>query len=294
MNLRNFQRMLDRIYPGRNMKAAVIKGKLVAVTRDSLGNLTYSLQGRYSYEEVKKLNQLTTYSVRYGYCPSKGPVAIIGIPNPDGDWRYFEEVVAYGEITSREELEFMKYSDEDVKRIESYTVYGLMGIEKIADLVKFDKINAAYDSRSDEVYDSYKLGVLKMKCKLQGQYSSKEVEIIAKEQYWTNRRGVSYATLESGQHVAIISFEPESQHEGVSFRDVWESGKTEPPIQKITFMTNEDAASIKDFSIYLYDYRYPCKSKKLPSIIKIDRTFAPGFDFYDTPDGKDLRLSNQF
>lgn len=29
-------------------------------------------------------------------------------------------------------------------------------------------------------------------------------------------------------------------------------------------------------------------------IVKIDRTFAPGFDFYDTPDGKDLRLSEKF
>ena len=39
-------------------------------------------------------------------------------------------------------LEFKKYSDEDAKHISNYTVYGLNGIEKIANFVKFDKINS--------------------------------------------------------------------------------------------------------------------------------------------------------
>ena len=141
-----FQRLLEKAYPNRNFEAVKIGKKIFTVSHDCIGSLTYSLQGTHSYEEVKKLNALTTYSARYGYCPGKGPIAIIGIPNPNADWGYFQEVSVLG---------------------------------------------------------------------------------------------------------------------------------------------------IKDFSIYLYDYNFFCKPENAPHIVKIDRTFAPGFDFYDTPDGKDLRLSNQ-
>lgn len=58
-------------------------------------------------------------------------------------------------------------------------------------------------------------------------------------------------------------------------------------------MTDKETIGIKDFSIYLYDYNFFYEPEKAPSIVKIDCTFAPGFDFYDTPDGKDLRLSDQ-
>lgn len=289
-----FQRLLEKAYPNRNFEAVKIGKKIFTVSHDCIGSLTYSLQGTHSYEEVKKLNALTTYSARYGYCPGKGPIAIIGIPNPNADWGYFQEVSVYGEITTYEDLVFKKYSEEDAKHIGNYTVYGLEGIEEIANLVKFDKINSVYDSRHKEVKFSHELRVLKMKCKLEGQYSFEEAEALAKnQQRWAVDRGMAYATLENGQHVAIMSFWYEKKDEATGFRDVWESGKAEPPIQKITFMTDEEAIGIKDFSIYLYDYNFFCKPEKAPHIVKIDRTFAPGFDFYDTPDGKDLRLSNQ-
>ena len=44
---------------------------------------------------------------------------------------------------------------------------------------------------------------------------------------------------------------------------------------------------------YLYDYQFFYKPQQAPRVVKLDRTFVPGFDFYNTPDGKDLRLSNQ-
>ncbi|MDO5569817.1 MAG: hypothetical protein Q4G04_06955 [bacterium] len=289
-----FQKLLENAYPNRDFETVKIGKTLFTVSHDCIGSLTYSLQGTHSYEEVKNLNALTTYSARYGYCPEKGPIAIIGIPNANADWRYFKEVSAYGEITTYEDLEFKKYSIEDAKHIGNYTVYGIKGIEKVANLVKFDKINSVYDSRCEEVRFSHELRVLKMKCKLEGQYSFKEAETLTKnQQRWAVDRGMAYATLENGQHVAIMSFWYEKKNEATGFRDVWESKKTEPPIQKITFMTDEEAAAIKDFSIYLYDYNFFYKPEKAPHIVKIDRTFAPGFDFYDTPDGKDLRLSDQ-
>ncbi len=288
-----FQKLLKKAYPNRDFKVEKIGKNFFVVTHDCMRRLTYSLQGTHSYEEVKKINALTTHSARYGYCPEKGPIAIIGIPNTDVGFRYFKEVSAYGEITTNEDLEFKEYSDEDAKHIGNYTVYGLNGIEEIANLVKFDKINTVYDSRRREARYSHEPRVLKMKCKLEGQYSFEEAETLAKtQQRWAVDRGMAYATLENGQHIAIMSFWYEKKDEATGFRDVWESGKTEPPIQKITFMTDEEAMKINDFSIYLYDYNFFYKPEKAPHIVKIDRTFAPKFDFYDTPDGKDLRLSN--
>lgn len=288
---KKFQKLLKNICFDRNSKAA----KIGAVSYDCIGSLTYSLQGTYTYEEVTKLNELTTYCASYGYCSGKGPVAIIGIPNQNADWEYFREVSAYGEINTYEKVRFQKYSEEDAKYICNYTVYGLEGIEQIANLVKFNKINSAYDSRHSDV-KSHNVRVLKMKCELEGKYTFEQVETLAQnQQCWAVDIAMAYATLENGRHIAIMSFWYNRKDEVLGFRDVWESGKTQPPIQKITFMTDEEAAKINDFCIYLYDYNFVykhlCTTTKVPHIAKIDRTFVPGFDFYDTPDGKDVRLS---
>lgn len=290
-----FQKLLKKAYPDRNFEAVKIGRRIFTVSHDCIGSLTYSLQGTYTYEEVTKLNELTTYSARYGYCPGKGPIAIIGIPNPNADWGYFREVTAYGEIHTYEEFQFKSYSEEDAKHICNYTVYGLEGIEEIANLVKFNKINRVYDSRYNDV-ESHDLRVLKMKCELEGTYTFEQVETLAKNQEcWAVDRAMAYATLENGKHIAIMSFWYDRKEEVLGFRDVWESGKNQPPVQKITFMTDEEAAEINDFSIYLYDYnffyKHLCRTEKVPRTIKIDRTLVAGFDFYNTPDGKDMRLS---
>ena len=288
-----FQQLLKIKYPGRKFKVAKFGKKILTIIPDCLGDLNYSLQGYHSYKEVQKLNELTTYSSRYGYCYNIGPIAIIGIPNENVDWKYFNEVLAYGEMNFYEDIEFKEYSKETAEKISNYKVYGLLGIKKIADFVKFDKIKYIYDYRYKEVC-SHEHRVLKMKCKLEGLYSFKETEILAKEQQrWAVDRNMAYATLENNQHVAIMSFSYDRKDEVSGFRDIWETGNPEPPIQKITFMTNEEAMEIRDFSIYLYDYRFFYTPEKAPSISKIDRTFEPSFDFYDTNDGKDLRLSKQ-
>ncbi len=72
-----FQKLLKKAYPNRNFEAVKIGRRIFTVTHDCIGGLTYSLYGTYSYEEVRKLNELITYSARYGYCPGKGTVAII-------------------------------------------------------------------------------------------------------------------------------------------------------------------------------------------------------------------------
>lgn len=289
------QKLLQAAYPERNLEVTKIGKQLCVVYHDCLGYLDYSLQGRYSYKEVEKLNKLTQCSVRYGYCEEKGPIAIIGIPNERTNWKYFKEVAAYGEITTAEEFQIKEYEKETAKHIGNYMVYGLNGIEEIASFVKFDKISFAYDLRFKEVRISHEYRVLKMKAKLEGNYSFKEAENLAnKQQRWAVDRGMAYATLEDGRHVAIISFWYEKRDEVAGFRDVWEYGKVEPPTQKITFMTDEEAASIEDFSIYLYDYQFYIDYQEGPHIVKLDRTFKPGFDFYSTPSDKDMRLFGQF
>lgn len=290
-----FQKLLKKAYPNRNLEVKKIGKNFFIVSHDNLGSLTYSLQGTYTYEKVEYLNKLTTYSARFGFCMEKGPVAIIGIPNPSADWGYFEDVLAYGEIHSFKQFEFNKYSENTAKKIGNFTVYGLKGIEKISDFVKFDKISSVYDSRFEDVRMSHEYRVLKMKAKLEGKYTFKEVEELAtNQQRWAVDRGKAYATLESGEHIVIMSFWYGKKAEAAGFRDVWEFGKPEPAVEKITFMTNEEAMNFDDFSVYLYDYNFFYKPKEAPRVIKLDRTFTPGFDFYDTIDGRDLRLSKHF
>ncbi len=282
-----FQNLLKKIYHNREFGVARNEKRFYNTIRD----LFYSLQETYSYEEVKKFNELTTYSAIYGYCPTKGHIAIIGIPYQEKDWDSFIDVRAYGRMSSSEQLEFRKYSIEDAKKIMNYTVYGIKGIEELANNVRFDKIYAYYDSRYREV-NSHEQRVLKMKVKLKGKYTFEKVKkLVHDQQCWAVDRGMAYATLENGEHVAIMSFWYKKKDEATGFRDVWESGKAEPQVQKITFMTDEEAAEIRDFSIYLYDYIRYYKPKREPQISKIDRTLVPGYDFYDTPDGKDFRLS---
>ncbi len=290
-----FQKVLDKKHPERDLEAVKLGKKIFTVAHDCSSSLSYSLKGTHTYEEVEKINALTAYSVRYGYCPKKGPIAVIGIPNPNANWSYFREIGAYGEIPNYEEFEFKEYSKEDAKHIGNYTVYGKEGINEIADLVKFDKISQILDSRHIDAKFEHAPRVLKMKCKLEGKFNFEEAKIFARDQQrWSVDRGISFATLENGQHVAIMSFWYAKKDEATGFRDVWESGKTEPTIQKITFMTDEEASKVKDFSIYMFDYDFFYKPENAVRVEKIDRTFEPGFDFYNTPNGKDLRLSNQF
>lgn len=290
-----FQKLLNIIFPNRKLEAKKIRRRLFLVTHDVLSSLEYSLKGSFSYEEVQHLNSLTGFSARYGFCPQKGPVAFIGIPNPNADKNYFHEVNSYGEIPSDEEFEFQKYPEETAKKIINYTVYGLTGINEITSLVQFDRIGTTCDSRYKDVNCSHEYRVLKMKAKLEGSYTFQQAENLTRNQErWSVDRSIAYATLEDGKHVAIMSFWYDQKDEVAGFRDVWESGKPEPATKNISFLTDEQAKDIRDFSIYLYDYTFFYVPKKATAISKLDRTLIPGFDFYDTPDGKDLRLSNFF
>lgn len=70
-------------YPNRDISAERIGRKFFLRAHDTTGCNNYLLEGTYSYDEVMKLNALTTYSAGFGFCSELGPIAFIGIPNPD-------------------------------------------------------------------------------------------------------------------------------------------------------------------------------------------------------------------
>ncbi len=288
------QKLISTGFPDRDIEVVKTNEGISFIAHDTL-RLFYSLQGTYRYEEILQLNQLTGKNVQYGFCPGFGPTAIIGIDSPEANFKYLVSVSAYGEVPFSEHAEFNRYLDEDAKQVSNYTVYGTSKIEEIADFVKFDKIDFELDNRYKDAAISHEKRVLRMKCALDEQYTFKECKYIAaKQTYWAVDRSMAFATLENGKHVAIMSFSYDRRDEAIGFRDVWESRNEEPPAQKITFITDKEASKIEDFTIYLYDYSFFCIPDEIPHVAKLDRTFERYFDFYNTPDGKDLRFSNNF
>lgn len=92
-------KMAKVVYPERDISVEKLGGRLFLRPRDTTGCNTYLLEGTYSYDEVVKLNALTTYSAGFGFCSELGPIAFIGIPNPVCAQRsgYFEYKVMHTE-----------------------------------------------------------------------------------------------------------------------------------------------------------------------------------------------------
>lgn len=290
--------VLKKSNPERNIENFIIQGKRIFAVTPSTNNtfsfVNYSLQGTYSYQTVNELNKHTNGLAKFGIIPGNGPTAIIGIQEWNSDIVFIEDFHGYGMRPVDRKFEFKEFSDEEAKHITNYTVYGDDGLDEIKDMVKFDIIDSILDSRKKDV-KSTEHRVLKMKIKIKGKFSYTEVQDL--KECWCVDHGMAYGTLDNGEHVAIMSFWYARKNEVAGFRDVWEKGKTEPEVQNITLMEEKDAVNIRDFSFYLYDYGLYydfVPTPREPLIEKRDRTLEPGFDFYDTPDGKDLRLSNNF
>lgn len=153
--------------------------------RDQVGTRDYVLKGKYSYRQVMELNDLTGYSAGFGFCKELGPVAFIGVPNPNcvqNSGYFYHQVQAYGQPINEEEYYFEQLSEDDAKQIGNYTVYG-MGDPRILDnKAPVEKIHYFYDYR----YKSKKerggkllTDVLSMDIKLGGTYSFYESRYFA-------------------------------------------------------------------------------------------------------------------
>lgn len=285
-----FLKSLTYLSYRRRIKKFLEIEELIKQKRDIFDNLAYSVEGKFHFNDVKTLNDLTGYSARYGYSPGRGAFAMIGLPTNYTDWKFFKEICAYGEIPQNKNIEFYDFPHDVASHIANYSIYGLYGIEKISDLVKFEKIATDFDSRHKDTL-SHDYRVISMKCRLSGTYTFDEAEFLNRRQScWSINRQISYAVLETGEFIAILGFSNRNKDEVAGFRDVWELNKPKPDIQSIAFLNDEDALRIKDFSVYLYDYKFLQAPSEQPAIDKIDRTFTEKFDFYNTPNGKDLRL----
>lgn len=134
----------------RNICVERIESGFIIHEHEKIGCNTYLLEGKYTYDEVVKLNNLTTFYAGFGYCHKLGPIAFIGIPNLEyaqksGCFQY--EVKQYGIPFDSTEYYFNAYNEEKAKEIQDYTVYGFNGIEIISKVAAISKLNYILDSR---------------------------------------------------------------------------------------------------------------------------------------------------
>ena len=285
------------VYPERDMTVEKHGGMTILRVHDMVGCNDYLLDGTYSYDEVLKLNELTTYSAGFGFCSELGPVAFIGIPNPNCAQRsgYFKyKVHAYGTPFDESEIYFKADTEEDAKQIVNYSVYGMYGIKKVAKVAPISQLGYVYDSRYHAKTVS-KPKVFDMDCKLKGVFSYNQAKLLAtgslkeKDGYSGGDHPILFATLENGQHVGIINMWSSDVKLVRGFRDVWEFGAEEPKIQEISFLNKQEASKIEDYELYVYNYASSGIGKDKYRIQKYDRTLDKRFQFH-LPDGSDYRL----
>ena len=290
-------KMAEKVYPKRNISVEKIGGRLFLHSHDTTGCNDYLLEGTYSYDEVVKLNNLTTYSVGFGFCSELGPVAFIGMPNPvcaqkSGYFKY--KVQSYGTFSEQSEYYFKAYTDEEAKNIGNYTVYGLDGLREVASVAPISQMSYVYDSRFT-AKEAKNPRVFDMDCKLKGVYSYNEAKLLStgtlkeKDGYSGEEHPIVFAIVGNGQHVGIINMWPSEAELERGFRDVWEYGAEEPETQSISFLTKEEASKIKDFTLYVYKYASSGKGRDKYQIERYDRTLDKRFKF-QLPDGNDYRL----
>lgn len=292
------KRLAKVAYPERDISAEKIGKRIFMFKLDTVGCNNYLLDGRYSYDEVIALNNLTGYLCGFGFCKEIGPVAFIGVCNPhfctnSGYFQY--NVHEYG--TSRDDSEYYwkVYSDEVAREIGNYTVYGFFGIEAVATKAPIAKMRYIYDSRykcKKDIGHNEEKTIIEMDLKLSGTYSFDEARLLAtgttkdKDRFSGEEHPIQFAVVGDNQYVGIINLW--EQDDNFKFRDVWEYGCDEPELQEMRFLSKSEAKKINNFSLYVYICPYSLKTKKYP-IEKKDRTFDSRFNFH-LPDGKDFRL----
>lgn len=284
-------------YPGRDIRAEKIGKKNFLHVHDTAGCNNYLLEGKYSYDEVLKLNDLTTFRAGFGFCSEIGPVAFIGIPSPVYAEKsgYFEyKVHAYATPFDQSEYYFKAYTLEEAKNIRNYTVYGLEGLREVAKVAPISQMSYVYDSRF-KAKEAKNPRIFDMDCKLKGIYSYKEAKLLStgtlkeKDYYSGEEHPIVFATIGNGQNVGIINMWNCDKILARGFRDVWEYGAEEPETQTIRFLTKEEVSKIKDFTLYVYNYACSGIGRDKYQIDKYDRTLDKRFKF-QLPDGSDYRL----
>ena len=301
-----FKKFLDYVEPNREHNFAKIGNRYFFINTDSLWSNHYLFKGQYSYDEVVKLNEMTGYNASFGFCKLIGPVAIIGIPNPNctkmsGYMPY--KIHGYGEPRPDDEYYYEAYqNDEDAKGIGNYTVYGMLSrdfehVSQFQGAAPIDDVVYYEDYRykcKDEGGDDFHRGVLRMEAKLAGKYSFEEARIKCygstkkPDGYSGKQVPLQFAIVNGNKPVAIMNIW--NQYENAKFEDVWEYGEDEPEELSIRFLSDEEAKNIKEYEMYFFKFPLDFHRDKY-DLEKINRTFDRHFDF-TMEDGSDYRLKN--
>ena len=292
--------LLKKVYPDRDFNIEKIGRNFIMSCDDQVGCRDFLLKGKYTYDQVMELNNLTGYSAGFGYCKELGPVAFIGVPNKNcvqNSGYFMYEVHAYGQSLNDEEYYFKQYTDEEAKQIGNYIVYGDGDPRILGNAAPIEKVNYFYDYRymiRDKFRKLESMDVLSMQIKLGGTYSFYEARkfaygSIGKSKGFSGEDvPIQFAIVGENQPVGILCLW--KHFDNVMFKDVWGSGEDEPENQSIRFLSDNEARNIKNFKLY---YFVPSHSfgKKQFVIEKIDRTLCQGFDF-SMDDGTDYRLQD--
>lgn len=297
-----FTKLFKIAYPERDIGVGKIDENFFLHEHDSTGCNCYLLKGQYSYDEVVELNELTfvnqwKYHCGFGFCEEIGPVAFIGVSNVHfcGSGYFKPNVQEYGMPKDQSEYYFKAYPEEDAKHIGNYTVYGFMGLEVVATKAPMDKIMYIYDSRYKHKRTNGRnkdKTIIEMDYKLFGTYSFYEARLLATdttkdmEAFRGESNPIQFAIVDDDQYVGIINIG--NVDNILQFRDVWEYGCKRPELQRIRFLSKEEAEQIKGFTLYIYLAPFNLRTKEYP-IEKMDRTFDKRFQF-QLPDGRDYRL----
>ena len=296
LKIKFLRKVFEIFEPNRKGEVVVVDNIPFVCVNDTVGCNDYLLKGTYSYDQVVKLNEMTGFSAGYGYCDKIGPVAFIGIPNPEyakksGYFKY--DVHEYGKPVNEDEYYFEAFSDEDAKGIGNYTVYGMFDPRVLENSAPVDKVKYYRDYRyliHNEDYEDFHRGVLSMQIELDGTYSYNDAKIYAtgttKKKTWFSGTDepIKFALVDESKPIGICGLW--NEYDNASFKEVWEYGAEEPKDQRIRFLSDDEAKNYNNYTLY---YLCPPRSSKQYNAKKVDRTLDSRFNFI-MPDGTDYRL----
>lgn len=296
--LKILKKLLEVAYPGRDINVEKIGKHFILTQRDIVGCNDFILEGQYTYNQVIELNKMTGYSAGFGFCKELGPIAFIGVSDPDcvqnsGYFNY--DVQEYGDSFKEGQYYFEHYSDEDAKEIGNYTVYGMGDPRIFENAAPIKKINRFRDYRyqcKDEDREGFDSSVLEMDIKLGGTYGFYEARKFAygSTGEFTGASGenvpIQFAVVGDNQPVGILGLW--KHYDNSMFRNVWGTNEDEPETKPIRFISDDEAKKINQFKLYYFKPTHSFGRKQFV-VEKKDRMFERGFNF-TMSDGTDYRL----
>lgn len=296
--LKLLKKLLEKDYPERDINVEKIGKNFIVIQRDTVGCNDFILEGQYTYDQVMELNKMTGYSAGFGFCKELGPIAFIGVPNPNcvqNSGYFYYDVQEYGDSFKDEEYYFEQYNEEDAKKIGNYTVYGLGDPRIFKNLVPIKKLKRFIDYRYQRKLESnegFSSDVLEMDIRLGGTYGFYEARKFAygSTGEFTAASGenvpIQFAIVGDNQPVGILGLW--KHYDNSMFRDVWGTNEDEPEAQSIRFLSDAEAKKIDEFKLYYFTPTHSFGRKQYV-VEKKDRMFDRGFDF-TMSDGTDYRL----